>query len=530
MSLRRTAAGLAALAAILASLAACAGPKQTVQPSVSADVSPSASSQPVRSADQLFTARYDAGQSFNPITGTDANNMALTPLLYEGLFVLNSQFEPENVLCDSYSTDDGLTYTFKLKPNIGMTDGSELTSADVRYSLTWARQTGRFVSRLSDITSVMTTDNLTVVVTLASANRKLPALLDVPIIKSGSIDSKYPPGTGPYYMADSGDPRLTAFSYYRDNNKVPVSTIYLKECSDTELPGSFSSQAIDLFWNDPGGTEPINILNDHDAWYYDTTVLQYIGFNENSSVVFSPSIRRAIGLAVDRESIAETALLGHAIPSPLVLSPKYKLYNKAWVDTQDHSSEISSIFSSIGLKDSNSDGFLEYPLAGGQFMPFALNFIVNADNKYKVAAAQQITDSLMSIGVNVSLQKLSWDKYTKALQSGSFDMYYGDVFLPADFDLSVLLAPGAPLDYGHAGSDLYRSRISAFLGASTDEAEQTAAQQLCEAVDQNAPIIPVVYREFSVHTNRNVVTGMKPTQSSIFYGLTSWKINLGAAS
>jgi peptide/nickel transport system substrate-binding protein len=531
VSVKRTVTGLLVLAAILSALASCAVSDTAVEPSPPEDVYPSATYTPVRSSDALFTARYNPDQSFNPLTGTSPENLALAPLLYEGLFVLNPQFIPEPVLCDSYWTQDGLTYTFIIKPDIVMSDGSVLTAADVKYSLNTARQSGRFASRLAGITNVTTTDDRTVVITLADVNRKLPALLDVPIIRSGSASSSRPAGTGPYILDTAGEPRLTAFSAYRDRDKLPVADIYLRACSDAEVPVTFYAQELDLFWSDPGGPVELSLPIDHDAWYYDTPILQYIGFNTNSLILSSPSIRRAIGLAVDRDAIAEAALGGHAVAAPLILSPKYRLYDTAWAKTTaDPMDTIYDIFAEAGLEDFDNNGYLEYPGEYGVRTPFSLTFIVNADNPSKVAAASKIADSLMSVGLDITLSKLPWSDYIKALEKGDFDLYYGDVLLPADFDMSALLANGGALDYGHAGSDEYLALINAFLGASDDFTEKAAAQQLCAYVEQNAPVIPVLYRQYAVHTNRNVVTGARPTQSSIFYGLTGWTINLGPAS
>jgi ABC-type transport system substrate-binding protein len=138
-----------------------------------------------------------------------------------------------------------------------------------------------------------------------------------------------------------------------------------------------------------------------------------------------------------------------------------------------------------------------------------------------------ITDALKTVGINVNLMKYSWDTYKAALENGSFDMYYGDVLLPANYDLTELLSPGGSLDYGRAGNAEYKSRIEKFLAASTADEERDAAKKMCAYIAEYAPIIPVLYRELNVHTNKNVVSGMNPTQSSIFYGLTGWEIKLG---
>ena len=78
-------------------------------------------------------------------------------------------------------------------------DGSPLTSAEVKSSLDLARTRSLYASRFSDITGV-TAGEGSVTVTLSRANGNLPALLDIPIVKeTGGV----PLGTGPYVLSQS---------------------------------------------------------------------------------------------------------------------------------------------------------------------------------------------------------------------------------------------------------------------------------------------------------------------------------------
>lgn len=509
------------------SLGGCQVPASVEDPVETPSATPSAIVPVASASDKMFTVRYASGFSFNPITGTSPDNMALVPLMYEGLFVLNEKLEAEPVLCQSYETTDGIKYTFKLKTGIAMSDGSNLYANDVKYTLTSAMQYGRFMGRLKIIDSISAPDGETLIIMLKSVNYKLPELLDIPIIKSGTIDQNSPPGSGPYYYTQTGTPRLVQFQNYRDADKTPLSTIYLRDCSDADLSVAFSAQEIDFFRDDPADASEINIRSDHEIRYYPTTILQYVGFNTKNALLANAQLRRAFGLVIDRKEIISSVYTSHATAAPLILSPNYSLYDANWENSAaDPLSKVSEIFKSLEMSDEDSDGFLEIP-SGGGYTPIMLTFIVNSDNDYKVRAAQMIADSLKTVGINVNLVKYDWEDYQSALETGSFDMYYADVSLPANYDLSELLAPGGSLDYGHVANSEYETRISSFLAAVGDEAERDAAMRLCAYVGAYAPVIPVLYRQLNVHTNKNVVSNMMPTQSNIFYGLSGWKVTLG---
>ena len=125
---------------------------------------------------------YSPGRTLDPIVCADGMQQVVASLLYEGLFRLNGQMEPEPCLCGSYSKDEeSRRYVFELREGVVFSDGSPLTAKDVRMSLDRARQSPRYQSRLSGITSVSVSRGK-VVVTLSSPNTALPALLYVPIM------------------------------------------------------------------------------------------------------------------------------------------------------------------------------------------------------------------------------------------------------------------------------------------------------------------------------------------------------------
>lgn len=127
----------------------------------------------------------------------------ISSLLYEGMFRLNPQLEPEACLCESYTTDaTGAVYTFTLRAGVTFSDGSALTAADVKATLDRARTSERYRQRLSGISSISASGN-TVTITLHSPNTGLPALLDIPIVKSGTHQNTAPIGTGPYLFSEA---------------------------------------------------------------------------------------------------------------------------------------------------------------------------------------------------------------------------------------------------------------------------------------------------------------------------------------
>src|SRR6266581_657187 len=88
-----------------------------------------------------FVAGISDIKTFDPALSTDAASIAAIDLVFTGLVQLDDKLQVQPQLASSYSlSSDGLTWTFKLKPNLKFSDGTALTSADVAYSIDRALQ------------------------------------------------------------------------------------------------------------------------------------------------------------------------------------------------------------------------------------------------------------------------------------------------------------------------------------------------------------------------------------------------------
>ena len=518
----------------------------------------------VPSGDGRFTLRYNKNATFNPLLGTDADNMLVAGLLYESLFVLNADFTPRGVLCESYETEDAKTYDFTLIEGVKMSDGEDLSPYDVIYSLNTARRNSKYSTRLRNIDTVSLVGSRVVRVTLKAADARFASLLDIPIIKDGTSGIA-PRGTGPYrYEGEGETPYLARNEHHRDYVSLSPTRIYLATCAINELGEKFTERVIDFFVDNPNGTA-VTVRRDHEVRYYDTTVLQFIGFNPRAAAIDDARFRAAVALAVDRDMIVRDILGTRATPAPLVFPKGYRLYDKTWEtakrtdfngeetasdttiqengDAATYSSpdatesappetppppartinaQISDLLTQIGLADGNSDTYLEFPVSG-ELVPFVLDFIVSNENDARVAAARSVANALRHVGLNVILRELSFEDFKIALEMGNFDIYYGETRISANLDFSPLLASDGALNYGKMTG--YTEDLRTFAAARGDFAERNAARSLAMKIRDNVPFVPVAYLQYAIHTGRDEITGIVPSQSNVFWNATEWTIN-----
>src|SRR5947209_7140156 len=116
-------------------LAACGGSKTSPG---------TASTTKADASKQIFVLTVGGARDFksvDPAISPDAGAIAAINMVFTGLVQLNDKLEIVDQLATSHSvSSDGLTWTFKLRPNLKFSDGTLLTSADVAYSLDRALQ------------------------------------------------------------------------------------------------------------------------------------------------------------------------------------------------------------------------------------------------------------------------------------------------------------------------------------------------------------------------------------------------------
>ncbi len=453
---------------------------------------------------ESFSLPYAPDQSLDPIDCPDGPQQTAASLICEGLFRLTPDLETENLLCESYTYDsERYAYTFTLRSGVLFSDGSPLTARDVRAALERARQSERYRARLAHISSISAGDG-TVTITLSRPNTGFPALLDIPISKeSGGV----PLGTGPYFLSQDEDGAfLAANPAWWQGGGQPVERIGLTEASGQDaVLYRFSSHEVQLITADLTGTDPAVLTGSVNQWEADTAVLQYVGLNTAAAPLDDAALRCALGECLNREHIVSGFLSGHGRAAQFPVSPRSPLYPQ----------ELEIRFS--------ADAPVQAVSRTGYVPERTLTLLVNGENSFKTAVADYLAESFTAAGVPVETRVLPWEEYAAALEAGDFDLYYGEVRLTADWDLSPLLSSGGALNYG----GWMDAETDGLLAAYNAAENRTAAMEaLCSRLRQQSPILPVCFKSTSVLTQTGVLEELTPTAAEPLYGLTGCTIHL----
>ncbi|MEA4965118.1 MAG: ABC transporter substrate-binding protein [Oscillospiraceae bacterium] len=448
---------------------------------------------------------WQSSAGLHPYTCTSVTNQTILSLLYEGLFLVTDSFEAEPLLCESFAvSEDGTAWQFTLREDVTFTDGTALTAADVTASLLAAKASPLYAVRFRDVTSVTADGSQSVVIRLSSSYENLPLLLDVPIVKASTLSSEVPVGTGPYAFSGAGTASTLVRNHSWWQQTTPVvdaETLNLVVAEDSAaVRDAFEFGGADLVYTDPLSSSASQYHCDYELWSCPTTVMQYIGFNQNSDYCYSAALRSGITYIVDRDTLIAQIYDGFGLSATLPCSPLSPIYDSALASSYAYNpGAFQACVQSSGITPSSSN---------------PIQLIVNSSSPKRVDAAEYIAAAMNELSVYTEVVALDAEAFQAALQSGEYDMYLGEIRLPTDFDLSAFFASDGSASFGgNADGSALQLCASALENSGN-------YYDLHRTVMNRGLICPILFKVNALYATRGVVASHSPSVSNLFLSST----------
>lgn len=480
-------------------------------------------SENVKVKNEEINLLYFSGDSFNPYTAKTKYNREISRLIYDRLIKCDNDFNPVYCLAKSAELDGNRCMVSLNSANF--TDGSPVTAADVIYSYNIAKKSDTpFAASLYEVVSAVEVSGA-VEFTLDRTDPYFLNLLDFPIIKKNSDGIKnsdgveQPPiGSGRYYVLDGA--LLRNESYF--GKKGAVSKINLINAPD-EISASHYVEvgAADIYYADEL-IENIARMSGKRA-DVNTNSFVYIGINSAYEPVSNSFLRYAISAAINRTEICHNAYFDNAVPATGYFNPKIR--ETAAVQSLKNISDTQ-----ITVENLDKIGYNR--LVNGYYVNnsgnrLRLSLLVNSDNSSRVLAARLISEECRAAGIEITVSERPYNEYLSLLSSGGFQLYLGEIKVPANHDMSSLVLPGGSAAYGvtaKSGEDnLPASKTVCEEMIGRYRQGQCGIADLAGAFLTEMPQIPVCYRNGILFYTSRIKNTAEPTVSDIFFGFENYK-------
>jgi len=448
--------------------------------------------------DQTLQLTYYPDRSMNPYLCTDFTNRALFSLLYQSLFAVDREYNPEPQLCKNYRmSEDMRQYTFFLEPAF-FTDGTPVTAQDVVASLAAAKASAYYGGRFSHISDFYT-DGSSITVTVNTPMENLPLLLDIPIVKESQVAADAPISSGPYYLDTSSQNAIL-----RRNTdwwcpvELTVTSPAIALTAATSISGirdAFEFEGLSLVCADPGSDRYTDYRCDYELWDCENGIFLYLACNMESEVFLEPKVRAALSKAIDRDTLAASYYRGFARSAALPASPDSPFYSEALAAKYTYDGGTA-------LTEAVSDA----RKAGHEIV-----LLINKDDSLRVRLGRDIQSMLNSCGLKVTLSEVSTSAYNKALKQRNYDLYLGQTKLSPNMDLSAFFSNKGSLNYGGF------SDVALYALCSESLANHGNYYSLHKSVMDDGRLCPILFRSYAVYATRGLLTGLTPARDNVFY-------------
>ena len=456
---------------------------------------------------------YSAKDVLNPYSAETKQNQELTLLLFDPLFKVNSDFTVTNYIAKSYEYS-GNSCVVKIK-SVKFTDGTPVTADDIIYSFNNAKSHGVYSSQLSYISSCVAIDSVTVSFACSVNNPNFVNLLDFPIIKSGTNESKdennrtvAPIGCGRYVYTLKDKTLDANKSYY--GGEVKLKKIQLVDCpDDVSLNHHISVGNVSTVYSDLTDNTIPKKSGTPEKTY--GTNMVFLGANCNSGALSNTKMRLAISSAIDRTQICEKSFYAYAeeatgiFPSGWNQIKGYESLNK----TQNLKQTVAYL-EEIGYNSKDTDGY--FVDESGQRI--SLTLLCNSENTARVACAELIASQLNKSGFEVSVVQKVWADYSNDLTYGYFDLYIGEIKLDKSLYLGKLLSPSVV--HGYLSVSDCTAKFAEYYSGNS---EVTAA---LSAFATELPFIPICYKNGIIITSDWLDGYVEFSISDVYNGIENY--------
>jgi len=467
--------------------------------------------------------------SLHPGLAEDTTSSAILINVFEGLTVSDADGKPTPGIAEDWKiSDDKKTYTFKLR-DAKWSNGDPVVAGDFEYAWKWALNPENLSAYASifypikgakdyhnggsaDGVGIKAEDDKTLVVTLENPT---PYFLELTGFKTYlPINPKATEANEEWY-ADAGENYVTNGPYklsewkhsdsivltknedYWDAANVDVDTVNIAMIEkEPTVATNFKSGSLDYIGK-PFQTVDLNVIDefkkDGSLKIKDEASIYWYKFNTKDKIMSNANIRKALTLAIDRQTLIDNVTKGEQKPATGMVPPAIPSFTEDRGYFKDNDVDGAKAALEAGMKE----------LGIKDPKDIKVNISYNTSEGH-AAIAQYIQEEWSKkLGISSELDNSEWQVYIDKLKTGDYQI--GRMGWVADYlDAYTFLEMFDTAKNGNNQTGWENAQYKELLDkavAEVDEAKRLEYLKQAEAIGMTEfPVAPIYY-----YTNLSVV-------------------------
>lgn len=484
------------------------------------------------SGKKLLVGRASDSISLDPGNTTDMDSVKVTANIFETLV----KYEKDGKeiipgLATSWkSSDDGLTWVFRLRQGVRFHDGTNFDAYSVVFNFNrwmdttnpyhngqfsyWNYVFGGFPGFVKSVTAI---SDYSVEIKLSSPYAPFLSSLAMPVFgivspeaikKYGAEVYKHPVGTGPFVFK-SWEPNKSIVLLRNDrywNIAAKVDELeFVVIPSNSERLEQLKEGAIHIADNlGPDDVTAIEADPNLQLLLRPSFNVGYIAPNNEKPPYNNRDVRTAISLAINKEEMIKEVFANIAKPAQTLIPSLFSGYNESIQPSEYNPEEARQLLAKAGYQK----GF------------HTTLWVMNSARNYfpkPIQTAEYIQKSLKEINIEATIVTFDWDEYLNKISNGEHEMaligWTGDNIDPDNFLYTLLASENAKPGYAGNYSFYKNKEVDLLLTQARQTNDMVFRKnlygRLLEIVNKDMPAIPLVHT-MPVLAARMSVKGYSP--------------------
>lgn len=467
--------------------------------------------------------------NINPIITQNRDIINLSTIIYEPLISITEDYKLELRLAKECSKINENTYIVKLKEDLKWDDGDSITAKDVAFTMEKLKE-GKSVysDNVKNVKSVEVVDSLTIRIELSKEETFFEYNLIFPIISSNQFSSEEdffksriaPKSSGMYKVksATSENMELDINPNWYQSKEVnrKIETIKINFYNTMgDAYNSFKIGNIDIIC-----TSNINITDyigtiGFLSKDYKGRELDFISLNCNNTILSNKEVRQAINYAIDKKKIITSVYDNEYYVSSFPIDYGSYLYSKESTSSYDKNKAKKV------LEDAGWTYRYEYwhKTENYSTKTLSLKLVVDSSNKQRVKVAELVEKQLESVGIQVSLYKVSNSAYKNYLKNKNYDMIITGVYNGYSPDLSYFLGEDNIANYKN---EEITNLLEDLKNVTDESVMKEKYNRIIEIYEDELPYICLYRNKSKVIYSMKLTGEFEPNNYTAYYHFEKW--------
>ena len=498
------------------------------------------SSQATNVADDLIVGiQSTKTMSIRPLEPLERDFMSIYDLMYDGLMVINDDYLPECALAESYSdSNNGKTWTFRLRNDLFFSDGSPVTADDVVATANWilnkanneeSTDKGYYMNLKYFVDTISARDDKTVVVKAERAYWGILYAMTFPILPAWALEMDNPPGTGAYIVesfAPGNTLQLTVNPHWWQTPPQVKSILFVMHQLPSDVIESYEYARVDAAFTRQIASAQYKSGTSSLALDFRTNQLECLLMNHSAVPLNSQNVREAIRYLINVDYIAQQIYNGMVERTNTPFVAGTWMYNDGLnAYFKQDPEKAKALLDEDGWSDTNDDGILDKPNADGKSMALELKLHVyeEPDNDVRLETANYIKDTLEAYGFSITIETVSYASAAQKLSAGAFELCLASYAMDTCPDAGFMLISGNTGNYCRYRSTAMKELCNELRTKMSQPEYQYTLYKIQEQFAKDCPFICFFYRSGTVLTRKMYTTVRDVRELELLKGIESFR-------